>query len=90
MKLFKLILSFTSFAFLLSILSSIYLSIKNPELKWDWEKINTENMFFPMEFSWGTATAAHQVEGNNTNNNWYQWEYSVDEYGKSRIHRKHN
>ncbi len=86
MKLFKLILSFTSFAFLLSILSSIYLSIKNPELKWDWEKINTENMFFPMEFSWGTATAAHQVEGNNTNNNWYQWEYSVDEYGKSRIH----
>lgn len=86
MKLFKLILSFTSFAFLLSILSSIYLSIKNPELKWDWEKINTENMFFPVEFSWGTATAAHQVEGNNTNNNWYQWEYSVDEYGKSRIH----
>ena len=86
MKLFKLILSFTSFVFLLSILSSIYLSIKNPELKWDWEKINTGNMFFPMEFSWGTATAAHQVEGNNTNNNWYQWEYSVDEYGKSRIH----
>ena len=32
-------------------------------------------MFFPMEFSLGTATAAHQVEGNNTNNNWYQWEY---------------
>jgi len=23
---------------------------------------------------WGTATAAHQVEGNNTNNTWYAWE----------------
>ena len=29
---------------------------------------------FPRGFLWGTATAAHQVEGNNTNNNWYQWE----------------
>jgi len=29
---------------------------------------------FPYGFLWGTATAAHQVEGNNTNNNWYAWE----------------
>ena len=29
---------------------------------------------FPRGFLWGTATAAHQVEGNNTNNTWYQWE----------------
>ncbi len=29
---------------------------------------------FPRGFLWGTATAAHQVEGNNTNNNWYTWE----------------
>jgi beta-glucosidase len=29
---------------------------------------------FPKDFLWGTATAAHQVEGNNTNNNWSQWE----------------
>lgn len=29
---------------------------------------------FPKGFLWGTATAAHQVEGNNTNNNWYAWE----------------
>lgn len=29
---------------------------------------------FPRGFLWGTATAAHQVEGNNFNNNWYQWE----------------
>jgi beta-glucosidase len=31
---------------------------------------------FPKGFLWGTATAAHQVEGNNTNNNWYAWEQS--------------
>jgi beta-glucosidase len=31
-------------------------------------------MFFPGDFLWGTATAAHQVEGNNTNNDWWQLE----------------
>jgi len=29
---------------------------------------------FPRNFLWGTATASHQVEGNNTNNNWFAWE----------------
>ena len=29
---------------------------------------------FPKGFLWGTATAAHQVEGSNTNNNWAAWE----------------
>lgn len=29
---------------------------------------------FPADFKWGVATAAHQVEGNNTNNNWWAWE----------------
>jgi beta-glucosidase len=31
-------------------------------------------MHFPRDFKWGTATAAHQVEGNNTNNQWWAWE----------------
>jgi beta-glucosidase len=31
-------------------------------------------MQFPAGFLWGTATAAHQVEGGNTNNNWHAWE----------------
>ncbi|MCB1730235.1 MAG: glycoside hydrolase family 1 protein, partial [Halieaceae bacterium] len=29
---------------------------------------------FPDGFLFGTATAAHQVESNNTNNDWYAWE----------------
>ena len=29
---------------------------------------------FPHNFLWGTATASHQVEGGNTNNNWSRWE----------------
>jgi beta-glucosidase len=29
---------------------------------------------FPQGFLWGAATAAHQVEGNNTNNDWWEFE----------------
>jgi beta-glucosidase len=31
---------------------------------------------FPDGFSWGTATAAHQVEGGNWNNDWWVWEHA--------------
>ncbi|MGH9027885.1 MAG: glycoside hydrolase family 1 protein [Acidimicrobiia bacterium] len=31
---------------------------------------------FPDGFLWGTATAAHQVEGGNWNNDWWQWEHT--------------
>jgi beta-glucosidase len=31
---------------------------------------------FPAEFLWGTATAAHQVEGGNSNNDWWAWEHT--------------
>lgn len=34
-----------------------------------------ENDFkFPKYFLWGAATSSHQVEGNNMNNDWWQWE----------------
>jgi beta-glucosidase len=59
--------------------------LKYPQMKWDWNKIDTENIYFPKDFLWGVSTAAHQVEGNNTNNQWYVWENSVDENGKPRV-----
>jgi beta-glucosidase len=31
---------------------------------------------FPRGFLWGTATSSHQVEGNNTNNTWWDWEHT--------------
>ncbi|HVM41170.1 MAG TPA: family 1 glycosylhydrolase [Acidimicrobiia bacterium] len=32
------------------------------------------NLNFPDGFIWGTATAAHQVEGGNWNSDWWEWE----------------
>ncbi len=40
---------------------------------------------FPRGFLWGAATAAHQVEGNNTNNNWWKWEQDGHTNGKSGL-----
>jgi beta-glucosidase len=31
---------------------------------------------FPDGFVWGTATAAHQIEGGNWNNDWWAWEHT--------------
>jgi hypothetical protein len=31
-------------------------------------------LVFPDGFLWGTATAAHQVEGGNSNSDWWEWE----------------
>lgn len=33
-------------------------------------------MKFPKDFIWGTASAAHQVEGNDVNCDWWEWEKS--------------
>ncbi len=33
-----------------------------------------ERLSFPPGFLWGTATSAHQVEGGNTNNDWWAFE----------------
>ena len=68
------------------IIPVIYFNLSFPETNWNWNKIDTQNIHFPNSFAWGTATAAHQVEGNNTNNNWYDWEHQLDENNQPRIH----
>ena len=34
----------------------------------------SDPLTFPDRFLWGAATAAHQVEGNNTTSDWWEWE----------------
>jgi beta-glucosidase len=38
------------------------------------QKMSDQALTFPDRFLWGTASAAHQVEGNNTNNDWWYYE----------------
>ena len=39
---------------------------------------------FPDGFLWGTATAAHQIEGGNWNNDWWAWEHAPGTAAPSR------
>lgn len=36
-----------------------------------------QEFIFPKDFLWGAGTSSHQVEGNNTNNDWWQWEQHI-------------
>jgi beta-glucosidase len=37
---------------------------------------SSDDRDFPSGFLWGSATAAHQVEGGNTNSDWWAWEHT--------------
>ncbi len=44
-----------------------------PEKHIDWDRVNLDDLSFPSNFSWGVATASHQIEGHNQNN-WSKFE----------------
>lgn len=39
---------------------------------------------FPHDFLWGSATSAHQVEGNNIHNDWWAWEQKQPKNKRSK------
>lgn len=41
-----------------------------------------QKLKFPNGFLWGAASAAHQIEGNNTNSDWWAWENSIKRHNK--------
>lgn len=65
--------------------AALYFHFSYPQTRWDWSKVDTNDVQFPKDFIWGTATAAHQIEGNNENTNWGEWEKD-----SSRIKDKSN
>ncbi|HBB92047.1 MAG TPA: hypothetical protein DC042_10090, partial [Bacteroidales bacterium] len=83
-KLRSLIIVLASF-FGLWILACVLFQLARPQTRWNWDKINSDNLSFPKDFRWGVATAAHQVEGHNTNNQWYLWEQTVDSTGTPMV-----
>jgi len=46
------------------------------ELRWDWDKIDTNKVKFPTNFRFGTATSEYQISGSETckNSNWSEFE----------------
>ncbi len=71
--------------FIIYLVIIFYFNYKYPEIRWNWDNIDSHQLKFPSSFYWGTATASHQVEGNCNNNNWFNWESSKDEKGNARI-----
>jgi len=70
--------------FLLVFLLTLFFHIKYGELRWNWDEIDCSKISFPKSFMWGTATAAHQVEG-NCENNWSEFEKGSKSDGSPNI-----
>ncbi len=81
----KKLLTIIGILALIYFLATITFQRLNPVLKWNWEKINTNNLHFPKHFFWGVATAAYQVEGGFKNCNWSWWEKQKLPNGKPTI-----
>jgi beta-glucosidase len=73
-KFFKIFISLLLIVAIAYFGAVLYFHFSYPQTSWDWSQIDTNAVQFPKDFLWGTATAAHQIEGNNENTNWGEWE----------------
>ena len=46
--------------FIVIFLLPLFFHFKFPEIRWNWDSIDLEDISFPRSFIWGTSTAAHQ------------------------------
>jgi len=63
----------------------LWFTDRKTKIRLDYNELKRDPWHFGKDFLWGSATAAHQVEGNCINNNWFQFESAVDEHGQPRI-----
>ena len=54
------------------------------------EKHDHETLKFPEGFLWGAATSAHQVEGGNIHNDWWEWETVTGKVGSGQACDQYN
>jgi len=59
---------YLSIFLLIYVLIIVILSTRFPEKYLNWDEIDCSSQSFPNDFTWGVATASHQIEGNNRNN----------------------
>ncbi len=62
-----------------------YLLTRDRMIKWDWSRVDVNDVCYPQDFLWGTATAAYQVEGGFRANNWTWWEKQTKPDGSPTI-----
>ena len=84
---FKTIIRVLALISILYLIPTAYLNYTEPVEHWNWDEIDVDDISFPDGFVWGVSSAAHQVEGYHTTNNWADWENQVDEDGNPRIAR---
>jgi beta-glucosidase len=71
----------------LALMEMLSLYMKHRQMTPPLSEMTNETRHFPENFLWGSATAAHQVEGDNTNNNWFLFENAKDADGNPKIHK---
>jgi beta-glucosidase len=84
---YKKLLRILAFAAIVYLIPTAYLNYTEPVEHWDWDEIDLNDISFPDNFIWGVASAAHQVEGGHTSNNWADWENTSFPDGRPHIAR---